>query len=195
MYKLIAHRGEKKSSEENSLAAFFDAINGEYVGFECDVRMTKDKKFVIYHDALFKGKLVKTLDYEVFQKENIVLLEDVLGIQTEKIMMIDIKDPFINLELFQKVLDKYPNKKIFVMSFYDNVIRKLFAFKRTYYVGILNYVLNTETKHFDYDFLCVLNAILNSKIIHDYQTRNKKLFVYGVKKEDIIDSYPYYIVD
>ena len=71
MYKLIAHRGEKKSSEENSLAAFFDAINGEYVGFECDVRMTKDKKFVIYHDALFKGKLVKTLDYEVFQKENI----------------------------------------------------------------------------------------------------------------------------
>ena len=47
-YKLIAHRGSHKFAKENSLFSFFNAINENYYGFECDVRQSKDKKFYIY---------------------------------------------------------------------------------------------------------------------------------------------------
>lgn len=195
MYKLIAHRGEKKSSKENSLAAFFDAIKGNYYGFECDVRMTKDKKFVIVHDPIFQGKLVKKyLSYDI-KTLGIISLEDVLNIKTDKMIVIDIKDPFIDTDKLYKLLIKYSNKNIYVMSFYDNVIKKLFRKDKTYKVGILNYVLNTEKEHFNYDFLCILDAISNDKIISDYKLKGKELFIYGVKKENLKDLYPYYIVD
>ena len=46
-YKLIAHRGSHKFAKENSLFSFFNAINENYYGFECDVRGTKDQKFYI----------------------------------------------------------------------------------------------------------------------------------------------------
>ena len=195
MYKLIAHRGNKKSSKENSLSAFFDAINSsEYVGFECDVRMTKDEKMIVYHDPIYNGKLVRNLKYQDFNSD-ILLIEDVLSINTDKIIMVDIKDPFINVSKLLDVLKRYSTKKIYVMSFYDNVIRKLFLADRKYKIGILNYVLNTEEQHFKYDFLCILEAISNSKIINDYQNKQKDLFIYGVKKENLKDLYPYYIVD
>lgn len=196
MYKLIAHRGNTKSSKENTLAAFFDAINsGDYVGFECDVRQSKDNKFVVYHDAMFQGKLIKNINYQTLKKENVPLLEEVLNIDTDKIIMVDIKDAFIDIVKLSKELNKYPNKKIYVMSFYDNLIRKLFNEKRSYKVGILNYVLNTDEYHFKYDYLCILYAISNDKIIRDYKLKGKELFIYGVKRNNLSDLYPYYIVD
>jgi len=147
MYKLIAHRGNKKSSKENTLAAFFDAVNSsDYVGFECDVRQSKDNKFVIYHDPLFQGKLIKNYYYQDLKKYDIPLLGDVLDIKTDKIIMVDIKDPFIDTEKLVRELNKYSDKKIYVMSFYDNAIIKLFNDNRTYKVGILNYVLNVIMK-------------------------------------------------
>ncbi|MBE6148839.1 MAG: glycerophosphodiester phosphodiesterase [Firmicutes bacterium] len=196
MYKLIAHRGNKKSSKENTLAAFFDAVNSsDYVGFECDVRQSKDNKFVIYHDPLFQGKLIKNYYYQDLKKYDIPLLGDVLDIKTDKIIMVDIKDPFIDTEKLVRELNKYSDKKIYVMSFYDNAIIKLFNDNRTYKVGILNYVLNTDEKHFNYDFLCILGAISNDKIIKNYKIKGKELFIYGVKKTNLKDFYPYYIVD
>ena len=59
----------------------------------------------------------------------------------------------------------------------------------------LNYILNTEENHFKYDFLCLLDAVSSDKIIRKFQVKNKKLFIYGVKRENIKDKYPYYIVD
>lgn len=196
MYKLIAHRGNTKSSKENTLAAFFEAINSsEYVGFECDVRQCKDNKFVVYHDAMFQGKLIKNIDYQTLKKENVPLLEEVLNINTDKIIMVDIKDAFIDVVKLSKELNKHSNKRIYVMSFYDNLIRKLFNEKRYYKVGILNYILNTDEYHFKYDFLCILDAISNDKIISDYKLKSKELFIYGVKRNNLRDLYPYYIVD
>lgn len=195
MYKLIAHRGEKKSSKENTIAAFFDAINGDYYGFECDIRMTKDKKIVVYHDPMFKGKLIKNYNYKELKSNNIPLLEDVLNIKTDKIIMIDIKDAFIDDKILLKVLNHYKDKNIYVMSFYDNIINKLFVDNCGFKVGILNYVLNTNDNHFKYDFLCILNTFLNNEIINKYEHDKKELFVYGIKRKDIKDLYPYYIVD
>ena len=91
-YKLIAHRGSHKFAKENSLFSFFNAINENYYGFECDVRQSKDKKFYIYHDMLYDGKLFKS-----FNSNEIICdtLESVLKLNTNKIILLEIKDPFI----------------------------------------------------------------------------------------------------
>lgn len=193
MIKKIAHRGDKTHAKENTMKAYKNAIlNSEYVGFECDVRMTKDRKLVMVHNPLYDGKLVRASNYK--ELETLPLLSDVLKLTTEKIIMVDVKDPLIDVELLHKTLNSY-NKNIYVISFYDNVIKALYKKQRKYKVGILNYVFNTDEKHFEYDFLCILMAFSNPKIISDYQKQNKIIVIYGVDKDKIKDLYPYYIVD
>ena len=190
MYKLIAHRGNKEKAFENTLKAFYDAINSDYVGFECDVRVTKDNILIIYHDSLYKGKLIKNMLYK--DLDNILTLKDVLNIQTNKIIMLDIKDPFLDVKLLLKEINKHSYLNIYVISFYKSILDKLNIANKKYEVGLLNYVLNYDN---NYDFICIMGVFLNLKIISKFQKENKKLFVYNIKRKDIKYSYPYYIID
>ncbi len=48
--KIVAHRGLSGIERENTLPAFAAACNRDYYGIECDVHVTADKKYVVYHD-------------------------------------------------------------------------------------------------------------------------------------------------
>lgn len=195
LYKLIAHRGNKEGTKENTMTSFYNAINSGYSGFECDVRTAKDNKFIINHNPWYQNTLISSKNAKEWQKIGLPLLEDVLKIKTDKIIMIDVKSPFIDIEKFHKILEKYKKQNIYVISFHDKIIKALYEKERSYKVGILNYVLNTGDNHFKYDFLCILKAFSNDKIINDYQKKKKELFIYGMGKEKPEDLYPYYIVD
>lgn len=75
---LIAHRGyhnNKKGIPENSVLAFKKAIDNKYL-IELDVRLTKDKKLVVFHDGNLKrvcgvNKRVKDLTYRELLKYNL----------------------------------------------------------------------------------------------------------------------------
>lgn len=75
---LIAHRGyhnNKKGIPENSVLAFKKAIDNNYL-IELDVRLTKDKKLVVFHDDNLKrvcgvNKRVKDLTYKELLKYNL----------------------------------------------------------------------------------------------------------------------------
>ena len=193
MYKLIAHRGDKTFAKENTLAAFLDALKGDYVGFECDVRMTRDKKFIIYHDAFYKHRLIRNINYAEL---NVPLLSNILNIKTDKIILVDIKDSIIDIDSLEKLLLNYNKNNLYVMCFDEKVIRKLSENKqRKYNLGILNYVINTNEKHFKYDFLVIPSIAYNKKIKLLFENDNKKLMIYAIKKENICDDTPYYIVD
>ena len=47
---LIAHRGASGLERENTLPAFVAAANRSYFGIECDVHVTADRQYIIYHD-------------------------------------------------------------------------------------------------------------------------------------------------
>ena len=193
MYKLIAHRGDKSFAKENTLASFFDALKGDYVGFECDVRITKDKNFIIYHDAFYKHKLIRNTNYSEL---NVPLLSTILNIKTDKIILIDIKDSMIDIDNLEKLFLKYNKDNLYVMCFDEKVIRKLSENKeRKYNLGVLNYVINTNEKHFKYDFLVIPSIAYNKKIKLLFENDNKKLMIYAIKKENINNDMPYYIVD
>ena len=93
---------------------------------------------------------------------------------------------------FIKLLGKYQDKNIYVMSFSNKIISKLNIENRNYKLGILNYILNTTELIHELDFIGILNSLLNDSILE--KLSNLEILSYGLfenlKYEDI-----YYIVD
>lgn len=56
----IGHRGNEAYDPENTISAFKRAIDFNVDFIEADLQMTKDEKFVFFHDALLNQKTNKT---------------------------------------------------------------------------------------------------------------------------------------
>lgn len=191
----IAHRGLVKDGVvENTIPAFLGAIKSDkYVGFELDVYTSKDKEFVVYHDPLIDGKLIWKVSYKELREKGVIRLVDVLRLNTNKIILIEIKDINIDIDKFSKLLNKYKDKNIYVMSFFNSVIRK---FKNpTFKVGVLNYLLNSTTKY-TYNFIGILYDVATKHMINSFHKLNIEVFLYALSKKDkyIFDDV-YYIID
>jgi len=192
---LIAHRGIVNNVvKENTIPAFLGAINSfRYVGFELDIYMTKDKEFIVYHDLLLDSKFIWKYNYKELKKKGIVRLEDVLKLKTDKIILIDIKDVNVDIDKLSKLLQKYKKKNIYVMSFFNNLIKKFNNI--TFKVGLLNYVLNSN-KEYNYNFIGLLYDIASNSIINKFKQKGIEVFIYNVNKKDkLIYNDVYYIVD
>lgn len=195
---LVAHRGKVDSiNKENTIEAFKAAINDKkYGGFELDIRETKDKKIVVVHDFVVDNKLIKRVNYKELEPYNIPLLESVLKLDTEKIIMIEIKDPNMDIEALRKLLEKYQDKKIYLMSFYNNVIKEFLKLSHTCKCGILNYGFNHEYSYNEYDFICILDFSLTDNIIEYFRRRKIEVFSYGLLTNKLnIKEYVNYIID
>lgn len=192
MKKYIAHRGiYNKNVSDNSYKALYDGLlSYKYIGIETDVRVTKDNVFILYHDVLYKGKLVKNVFYK--DMDNVSKLEDILKINTDKIILLEIKDFDIDVKKFIKLINKY-NKNIMIMSFDVNVIKKIKKITNKYKLGVLNYVLNSDS-YYNFDFICLLDIIANDYVIESFKKRNIDILIYGVVNDNrnltyIIDDY------
>ena len=196
MKNLIAHRGLKDESKENTLQAFTKSLeNPNYQGFECDVRTSKDNVFVVCHDALIGISRVSSTNYEELKRKyNVPTLESVLKLQTDKIMLLEIKETNLDVERFNKLLKKYAKKNIYVMSFFNTVIQKLHEKKCPCKLGVLNYVLNSEENYQEYQFICLLESIVSKKLVNFFHKKNMEVFIYGIHhlketQEDYQDCY------
>ena len=191
----IAHRGlVKKGVIENTLPAFLGAIkSNKYAGFELDIYTSLDGTFVVHHDPLLDGKFIWKQNYKELRKKGVLKLIDVLRLNTDKIILIEIKDININIEKLTKLLNKYKNKKIYVMSFFNSVIKK---FKNpTFKVGVLNYILNS-TSEYTYDFIGILYDVATNHMIESLQKMNIEVFLYALNKKDKYRFKDvYYIID
>ena len=196
MIKLfIAHRGlVTKDAKENTIPAFLGAIkNDAYAGFELDVYTSKDHVFVIHHNPLIANKFIWNYTYKELQKKGVVRLVDVLKLKHSKIILIDIKDININISEFSRLLNKYRHHKIYVMSFFNSVLKKFP--KTTFKIGLLNYVLNT-TNPYNYDFICLLYDITSNSLINAFKKENIPVFIYAISPKDkFIYKDTYYIID
>ncbi len=52
--KFYAHRGASADFPEHTMAAYRGAIEQGALGFECDIRVTKDEALILWHDANMK---------------------------------------------------------------------------------------------------------------------------------------------
>jgi glycerophosphoryl diester phosphodiesterase len=125
---MIAHRGLSSVEVENTYAAFLAAANRSFYGIECDVRKTKDKKYVTFHDVDLKrlaniNKKIKEITYDELIKiplnskyatgsvySHVVLLEDFLDLcnKYHKVAIVELKDKFLTRDISKilKLIEK-----------------------------------------------------------------------------------------
>ncbi len=135
----ITHRGLHKDFDipENSLLAFKEAILNSYA-IELDVRVTKDKKIVVFHDKNLLRvcaikKEISDIDYKDLEKlylyktkEKIPLLNEVLKLVKGRVpLLIEIKS-YNKVGEFERILVK--ELKLYkgdfaICSFNSNVIK------------------------------------------------------------------------
>lgn len=208
----IAHRGLHKGRiiPENSYSAFQRAIDKNYA-IELDIRMTKDKKLVVFHDeSLFrlcnKKKDVSGLTYEELRKsylyespEKIPLLKDVLNLVEGRVpLIIEIKShkKIGRLETkLSKRLDKYKGE--FAICSFDNKIVKWFKkYKPEYPRGIIFGDIESNDSFFleflfvyrlfklKPDFVSLQYELLDTKIPKLCKIYDKKLICWTVDSKD-----------
>lgn len=99
---LYAHRGLFSNEEgipENSLLAFTRAVEAGF-GMELDVRLTKDKKAIVFHDdSLLRmcgvDRKVSQMTYEELMKLSLLETEEKIPLLTEVLQAVDGKQPLI----------------------------------------------------------------------------------------------------
>jgi glycerophosphoryl diester phosphodiesterase len=99
--KIYAHRGSSGENPEMTMTAYLAAISDGADGFECDVRLTKDKQIACIHDGdtfRISGTTLKVsgVDLSVLKKSApvITLLELVdLAIKNKKDILVETKHP------------------------------------------------------------------------------------------------------
>lgn len=200
MNNFILHRGYHDSNiKENSYEGIKRALdNDEYMGIECDIRETLDKQYIINHNSIIDSYLIRFTNLNVLKsKYSITTLENILSIKTNKIILFEIKDYSIDIDSFLKLLDKYKNKNIYIMSFYKRVIKEIKRRSNKYKLGVLNYVLNSDKEYNNYDFICLLSSVITPNLYNYFLNNNIEVFIYGINNYNKLKFYSksYLIVD
>ena len=141
--KIFAHRGFSHQYPEATLQAYEKAIEAGTDGFECDVRLTKDKKLVCFHDrdlrriANLNNLVSRTTLPEMQEKVSAISLNELLdlAIANSKDLLIETKHPVFSggavekavMELLDNRAKEISNSKIEIrlMSFSFWAVRRM----------------------------------------------------------------------
>lgn len=158
---IVGHRGASGVERENTAAAFVAAGNRSYFGAECDVHVTKDGRYIVYHDdrtgrLCDRDVVIEETDFEELRKLKIKdsgaetfsevftmpTLEEYLYILSryEKTAVIELKNRMDigNIREITEICAKFMplNKVIFISFDFDNLVdvRKLLPAQTVQYL-------------------------------------------------------------
>ena len=108
---IYAHRGASSDFAEGSKAAYEGALAQGADGFECDVRLTKDRQIICYHDrnttrlSKINLEIAKSTYYELKEKVDPYRLDQLLdlAIENKKDLVIEFKHPVPTGGLVEKL--------------------------------------------------------------------------------------------
>ena len=182
--KLISHRGlNNHEYKENSREAIISSLNEDYIaGVEIDIRLTKDKKLVLYHDKLInigidKEKYVKNLtlsELKTYTNNTVCELNELLiELNTNKEILIEIKYEDNNykeiVDIVYETIKNYLNLNIKICSFNKDVISYFKKKYKNYQVGLIIGIKKNKYRFFNfYNFNSI--SILHHKLLknNDY---------------------------
>lgn len=145
--RMVAHRGLSGIERENTIPAFVAAGNRSYFGMECDVHVTLDGKYIVYHDDR-TGRLcdkdllleestsgqIRSLRIRDAQSDEytdsrkLPYLKEYLAVcsRYEKTAVIELKNPMTEehiAEIIKTCESEYDANKIIYISFcFENLI-------------------------------------------------------------------------
>ena len=130
---IIAHRGYHKYSVENTLESFQNAVDIKADMIELDLRMTWDKKIIIFHDSHINGTQVNQLTYKQISSYarkksfKVPLFTETLKALNNKIKLnIEVKEQGFEKKILQSIKqENFNEENIIISSFQDEIIQKI----------------------------------------------------------------------
>jgi len=197
--RIYAHRGASGDFPEGSRQAYLGAIEQGADGFECDVRLTKDKQIICYHDK--DTKRLANLDLEIAKSTYSQLKESInpfrldelleLAILNKKDLVIESKHPVPSGGEVEKQVHKLLDSKgveiatsgiaIFLISFsYFATLRNK---KSSYKSGYL--IKDKFLARFNPTQLTIANIEIlksNPKFVVDEKQKGKQVIAWTVNQ-------------
>ena len=201
---IYAHRGASSDFKEGSKAAYIGALSQGADGFECDVRLTKDKQIICYHDSDTSRlsnidlKISKSSYKELKEKVDPYLLDELLelAISNKKDLVIELKHPVPTGAMIEKHVHKLLKSReyeikssgiqISLISF--SFLATLRNLKSGYQTGYL--VKNSNLIRFNPAPVIALSiGILrqNPGVVAEQHKRGKKVFIWTVNEAADLD--------
>jgi glycerophosphoryl diester phosphodiesterase len=196
---IYAHRGASIDFTEGSKAAYLGALAQDADGFECDVRLTKDKQIICYHDSDTKRlsnidlKIAKSSYEELKEKVDPYRLDELLdlAISNKKDLVIELKHPVPTGSMIEKLTHKLllsrnteiKNSGISISLISFSYLATLRNLKSGYAAGYL--VKNSNLIKINPAPILGLDINIvhqNPKVITDQHKKGKKVFVWTVNE-------------
>ena len=152
--KIIAHRGASGLIKfDNSIESFRKAIEIGVDMVEFDVRRTKDKRFIVYHDPKLDGEAISSLTYDEIQEitdekgYKVPRVEDVILLCKDKIGLdIELKEEGYEQEVIKLVKGHLDYEEFVMKSFSDKTVNTIHEYDTNIKTGLLLGVEEPEKK-------------------------------------------------
>ncbi len=117
---IYAHRGASIDFTEGSKAAYLGALAQGADGFECDVRLTKDKQIICYHDS--DTKRLSNIDLKIAKSSYEELKAKVDPYRLDELLDLSISNK--KVKNFQNVVLQKTTKSRYLLNF-ENILNAL----------------------------------------------------------------------
>lgn len=205
--QIIAHRGASKlAGTDNTIDSFSLAISLGADYAEMDVRQTKDKKLIVFHDDLMDATPIKFLTYQELNNlagakgYQVPLLEDVLKLCQGKIKLdIELKETGYEFKVLTLVKKYFSYDSFMIKSFLDTAVKKVKLLDKKVYTGLLlgykdadvkrrvnEYLPYRRLKLVDADFVSPHHKLVTWDFMLRMRLLRKKIYVWTVNKESIM---------
>lgn len=204
MPKIIGHRGAAGYAPENTLSSFQAAIDTKCDRTELDVRLSKDKKVVVFHDEevsrVTNGQgLVKDLslrklkELNLFENQKIPTLKEVIDLCKDKIdLQIELKAPGTPLQVNQILIENDFENNAVIMSFDVNLLKEIKQINPKLKIGLLfnkySKRLWTLIKKIPLDFIGPKGSIVTEEIVKKAHELGKTVYAYHVDNKKLGDK-------
>lgn len=205
--QIIAHRGASKlAGTDNTIESFSLAISlgADYV--EMDVRQTKDKKLIVFHDDIIDDTPIKFLTFDelnILTKATgyeVPLFEDVLKLCQGKIKLdIELKETGYEFKVLSLIKKYFSYDSFMIKSFLDTAVKKVKLLDKKVYTGLLlgykdadikrranEYLPYRRLKLIDADFVSPHYKLVTWDFMLRMRLIKKKVYVWTVNKESVM---------
>ncbi|MBE5932246.1 MAG: glycerophosphodiester phosphodiesterase [Lachnospiraceae bacterium] len=204
---IIAHRGASKlAGTDNTIESFSLAISlgADYV--EMDVRQTKDKKLIVFHDDVIDNTPIKFLTYDELNKKvseknySVPLFEDVLKLCQGKIKLdIELKETGYEFKVLSLVKKYFSYDGFMIKSFLDTAVKKVELLDKKVNTGLLlgykkadvkrrvnEFLPKRRLKLLDVDFVSPHYKLVTWDYMLRMRLMKKKVYVWTVNDQTIM---------
>ena len=203
---IIAHRGAPFFARENTLESFKEAISLGADMIEFDVRRSKDKVFIVYHDRSIQGKPIKRLTHEEISQIarsrgfGIPTVNEVLKYTKGKIRLdVELKEEGYEEEIVELITRYFKRDQFVITSFNDASLERikdndpdikvgliLGKFKPPLWVRISEVFPMKRCENSKADFLVAHWKLLRVGFLERARRSHKPVIVWTVNDEEMI---------